>query len=176
MAATKVKRKHRRVKATKPEETKPVRAEGNGAETEQESPLSMPKIDTIYRIVKGELHQYVGRDGQEAEWDELVKEIQSGDATPYTFYQGNRPFYVVVQNGTIQPLTFPEPEHYGTTSAKLFAKAVTCADAIAEFIRLKIRGKMTLANRLMQPGVIGMALVVSIFLIFILIVYIGGGG
>jgi hypothetical protein len=173
---TATKRKHEKVKVVKPKTTEPTKAEDNGAKHTQEALLSLPKIDIIYKVAKGELHQYIGRVGQEAEWDKLANEIQSSDNTPYTFYQNGKPFYVAVQNGTIQPLTFPEPKDYGVTSPNLFAWAVTLADAVAEFIRLKIRGKMSLANKLMQPGVLGMALLVSIFLIFILIVLIQGGG
>jgi hypothetical protein len=129
-------------------------------------------IDTVYIANQGKLDGYFGDDAAD-----LIKQIQSGDDSEYKLYQPNgKPFYMAIQNETLKPLTFPEPKDYGTTSANLFAMAVTCADAIAEFIRLKIRGKQGLATQLMRPGVLGMALVVAIFLIFILSVYIGGSG
>jgi hypothetical protein len=131
--------------------------------------LSALKIDGAYVISRDGLDVYMGTDAQE-----IIKQIQGfEDDTPYMFYNP-KPFYLAVKNGTIQPLAFPEPKDYGTTSANLFAMAVTCADAISEFIRLKIRGKQGWANQLRQLGMLGMPLVVTIFLIFILAVYIGG--
>ena len=127
------------------------------------------KIDGAYVISHDGLDVYLGTDAQE-----IVTQIQRlGDDTPYMFYNP-KPFYLAVKNGTIMPLTFPEPKDYGTTSASLFAMAVTCADAIAEFIRLKIKGRQGLAGQLRQLGMLGMPLIIAIFLIFILAVYIGG--
>lgn len=137
----------------------------------QEGSLPALKIDGVYLISKAGLDVYLGTDAEE-----MIKQIQSGkDDTPYMFYNP-KPFYLAVKNGTIQPLIFPDSNKFGTTSANLFAMAVTCADAISEFIRLKIRGKQGLASQLRQLGMLGMPLVIAIFLIFILAVYIGGGG
>lgn len=134
------------------------------APTRQYSP-----IDTVYLITHGGLEIRQGVDALKA-----INEIrQCGDDTPYRFHENGRPFYIGVQNGNIGPLTFPEPQEYGTTASNLYAMAVTCANAIAEFIKLQIRGKPTLASQLRQIGVLAMPLVVTIFLIFILAVYIG---
>jgi hypothetical protein len=136
---------------------------------QQNETLPALKIDTVYLITHDGLEGYFGPDAQD-----LVKQIQQqGDDTPYIFYNP-KPFYIAIQNGSIEALLFPEPENYGTTSASLFAMAVTCADAIAEFVKLKIRGKVGLLSQLMRPGILGMALVVAIFLIFILAIYLGG--
>jgi hypothetical protein len=135
----------------------------------QQALLPTLKIDGAYVISRDGLDVYLGADAEE-----IVTQIQGlGDDTPYMFYNP-KPFYLAVKNGTIMPLTFPEPKDYGTTSASLFAMAVTCADAIAEFIRLKIKGKLGLAGQLRQLGMLGMPLIIAIFLIFILAVYIGG--
>jgi len=140
-------------------------------EATQKGLLPTLKIDGVYLISKAGLDVYLGTDAEE-----MIKQIQSGkDDTPYMFYNP-KPFYLAVKNGTIQPLIFPDSKEFGTTSANLFAMAVTCADAISEFIRLKIRGKQSLASQLRQLGMLGMPLVIAIFLIFILAVYIGGGG
>jgi hypothetical protein len=130
------------------------------------------KVDTVYVARPGVLDMYVGQDAQE-----LIQQIQSGDDSPYLYYTpSGKPFYIAIENKALEPLTFPEPKDYGTTSANLFAMAVTCADAIAEFVRLKIKGKQGFAAQLRQIGVVAVPLVIAIFLIFILAVYIGGGG
>jgi hypothetical protein len=171
MAATKTKDRHSKTREIKPQEVTTGQVDAMQGKLPPVAP-----VKTVYVITKDALHQYIGRQGQETQWDNLIKEIQANDNMPYIFYQSSKPFYMAVQNGTIQPLLFPEPKDYGTTSANLFAMAVTCADAIAEFIRLKIKGRQGLASQLRQLGVLGMPLVIAIFLIFILIVYIGGGG
>ncbi len=152
-----------------------VKAEGGSAQTEEKvkdttlaALLPPVKVDTAYIISKDGLDVYMGPDAKE-----IIKQIQGGADTPYMFFNP-RPFYLAVKNGTIQPLAFPEPKDYGTTSANLFAMGVTVADAIAEFVRLKIKGKQGLAGQLRQLGMLGMPLVIAIFLIFILAVYIGG--
>ena len=165
--SVKEKRSHKAKVVVKAEEVT-AHAEAKVKDTTLVTLLPPVKVDTAYIISNDGLDVYMGPDAEE-----IIKQIQGGDDTPYMFYNP-KPFYLAVKNGTIQPLAFPEPTDYGTTSANLFAMGVTVADAIAEFVRLKIRGKIGLASQLMRPGVIGMALIVSIFLIFILAVYIGG--
>jgi hypothetical protein len=179
MAATKTKRKNRKPRAIKCEQVEgpqqevieAEQVEQIVAETIEETPTNQTtKIDTVYLATRNGLEGYFGDDAQD-----LIKQIQQGDDSPYVHYEtSGKPFYMAIQNDKIEPLKFPEPKDYGTTSADLFAMAITCADAIAEFVRLKIRGKQGLASQLMRPGILGMALVVAIFLIFILSVYIGG--
>ena len=171
--ATKAKTKKRshRANAVVKAEGAAIQAEERVEEPTPDGLLPALKLDGVYLISRDGLDVYMGPDAEE-----IIKQIQSGeDDTPYMFYNP-KPFYLAVKNGTIQPLTFPEPKDYGTTSANLFAMGVTCADAISEFIRLKIRGKQGMASQLRQLGVLGMPLVIAIFLIFILAVYIGGGG
>jgi len=165
--SVKEKRSHRAKAIVKTEELA-TPAEEKVKDTTLAAPLPSVKVDTAYIISKDGLDVYTGPDAEE-----IIKQIQGGDDTPYMFYNP-RPFYLAVKNGTIQPLGFPEPKDYGTTSANLFAMGVTVADAIAEFVRLKIRGKQGLAGQLRQLGMLGMPLVIAIFLIFILAVYIGG--
>jgi len=107
--------------------------------------------------------------------NEVIKKIREGGDAPYTFYDnGKRPDYVAVQNGAIEPLTFPKPEDYGITSSKLFAMADTYASVIAKFIELRIKGKPSLLSQIRQIGVVAGPMIVIALVILVIIAMIGG--
>lgn len=136
---------------------------------EQPVTVQHSPIDMVYLITHGGLEIRYGEDALPT----ITRIKEAGDDTPYRFHEHGRPVYIAVQNGNVEPLAFPDPQDYGTTASNLYAMAVTCANAISEFIKMQIRGKPTLASQLRQVGVLAMPLVITIFLIFILAVYIG---
>lgn len=117
-----------------------------------EGPDAIPKIKTI---------QEGTRDNPDGDMD-------------YTFYEGGRPVYVAVENGTLSPLTFPDPgakpEQMGMTSMKLYSLAVTLAQTIEKIIELETTPKPSVvdqAKKIMTPTI---AIVACVFVIFLIVI------
>jgi len=132
-------------------------------------------INTVYVITTGGV-EFLG--GREA--DEVVAQIEAPDTDPgyYRLYDDQRRkwAYIAVRNthGQLEPLTFPNPEQYGTTSPELYAKAVTYANVLAQAIELITKSVASMWERIMKPTTIITAIVVVAFVIFILAVAMTG--
>lgn len=132
-------------------------------------------IDTVYAVKNGGIDFLVGKDA-----DELIGKIEQPDMDPscYRFYDDERRkwAYIVVINshGNIEPLTFPAPDKYGTTSSELYSKAVTYPTVLAQCIELITKAAPSLWERIMKPTTIITAIVVVLFIVFILAVAMTG--
>ena len=132
-------------------------------------------IDTVYVVKHGGIDFLSGKDA-----DELIGKIEQPDMDPscYRFYDDERRkwAYIVVINShdKIEPLTFPAPDEYGTTSSELYSKAVTYPNVLAQCIELITKAAPSLWERIMKPTTIITAIVVVLFIIFILAVAMTG--
>lgn len=132
-------------------------------------------VDTVYCISNDGLDIYLGKDAQD-QIDELEK--PEVDTSYYRFFNAERQrwVYISVMNSEnkVSPLTFPSPEKYGTTSSELYAKAVTYPTVLAQCIELIAKRPPTLWERIMKPTTIITAIVVVIFILFIMAVGMTG--
>jgi len=83
--------------------------------------------------------------GIEVRWAQDVADIIAqieANPRPYSYREEDgAEVYLGVLDHSLKPLEFPTPENYGTTSAELYTKAVTCADLIAQVIELQSKTK-----------------------------------
>ena len=132
-------------------------------------------IDTVYIVTRSGIDFLIGKDAEE-----LIEKIEGPDMDPscYRFYDDERHrwAYIAVKNeyGNLEPLTFPAPEEYGTTSPELYAKAVTYPTVLAQCIELITKTTPTLWERIMKPTTIITAIVVVVFILFIMAVGMSG--
>ena len=132
-------------------------------------------IDTVYCISHDGLDIYLGNDAQD-----LVDQVEAPDTdrSYYRFFDAERQkwLYISVKDGqaAMEPLTFPSPEKYGTTSSELYAKAVTYPTVLAQCIELITKTAPTLWERIMKPTTIITAIVVVIFILFVMAVGMTG--
>ena len=132
-------------------------------------------IDTVYSISNDGLDIYLGKDA-----NDLINDIEAPetDRSYYRFFNAERQKWVYISvktsETTLGPLTFPGPEKYGTTSSELYAKAVTYPTILAQCIELITKRKPTLWERIMKPTTIITAIVVVIFILFIMAVGMTG--
>ena len=132
-------------------------------------------IDTVYCISNDGLDIYLGKDAHD-----LINDIEvpNTDRSYYRFFDAERQkwIYISVKNSEAKlgPLTFPGPEKYGTTSSELYAKAVTYPTILAQCIELITKRAPTLWERIMKPTTIITAIVVVIFILFIMAVGMTG--
>jgi len=132
-------------------------------------------INTAYVITTGGIEFLAGRDAEE-----VITKIESPDMDPgyYRFYddQHRKWAYIAVRNthGQLEPLTFPNPQQYGTTSPELYAKAVTYSTVLAQAIGLITKSAPSLWERIMKPTTVITAIIVVTFVIFILAVAMTG--
>lgn len=134
---------------------------------------------TVYLAKKGRLHIIDEPDAATL----ILREIKdAGQAlSEFEFYRKHKPVYfaIVSDNGKdgkteYKPLTFPEPAKYGLTSPQLYTMAVTYRDAIKKFIELMIQRKPSLAAELKKIMVLAFPMTIIIFLIFVMVVALGG--
>ena len=83
--------------------------------------------------------------GIEVRWGadaaDIIAQIEA-NPRPYSYREEDgSEVYLAVLDHSLRPLEFPAPEDYGTTSAELYAKAVTCADLVAQVIELQSKTK-----------------------------------
>lgn len=143
---------------------------------------------TVYEIKRGEVNMYVGRDG-----DELLQKLkehvaglsksENGDEQaepppvnlmPYIFYEdGKKPVPVIVQNGKPCAITFPDPEHYGATSADRYSQSSVYKDGWVKLLQLRTKGKATWTQQAKKLLVVALPLALVIFLTFIMVMSLG---
>jgi len=132
-------------------------------------------INTAYIVTKGGIDFLGGKDAEEP-----IDKIEGPDMDPsyYRFYDDERHrwAYIAVknENGNLEPLTFPNPQKYGTTSSELYAKAVTYPTVLAQCIELITKTIPTLWERIMKPTTIITAIVVIVFILFVMAVGMTG--
>ena len=132
-------------------------------------------IDTVYIINKGGIDFMIGIDAEET-----IDKIEGPDMDPsyYRFYDEDRHkwAYIAVKNehGNLEPLTFPEPEKYGTTSSELYVMTVTFSNVLAHAIEIIRKATPTFWERIMKPTTVITAIVVIVFILFIMAVGMTG--
>jgi len=132
-------------------------------------------IDTVYVITKGGIDFLAGKDA-----DEIIDKVEGPDMDPsyYRFYDDERHkwAYIAVKNehGKIEPLTFPAPEKYGTTSSELYVMTVTFSNVLAHAIEIIRKATPTFWERIMKPTTVITAIVVIVFILFIMAVGMTG--
>lgn len=132
-------------------------------------------IDTIYTVNKGGIDFLFGSDAEET-----IAIIDGGDMDPtyYRFYDEDRHkwAYIAVRNehGMLEPLTFPKPEKYGTTSSELYVMTVTFSNVLAHAIETIRKATPTFWERIMKPTTVITAIVVIVFILFVMAVAMTG--
>lgn len=132
-------------------------------------------IDTVYLITTAGIEFLIGKDAEE-----LIIKIEGPDMNPsyYKFYDDERQrwVYLAVKNphGQIEPLTFPNTEAYGTTSSELYAKGVTYPIVLSQAIEIISKSTPSIWERIMKPTTIITAIVVILFIVFVLAVGMTG--
>ena len=132
-------------------------------------------IDTVYIVNRGGIDFLFGRDA-----DEVIDKIEGPEMDPayYRFYDEDRHkwAYIAVKNadGMLEPLTFPEPENYGTTSSELYVMTVTFSNVLAHAIEIIRKATPTFWERIMKPTTVITAIVVIVFILFIMAVAMTG--
>ena len=132
-------------------------------------------IDTVYIVNRGGIDFLFGNDA-----DETICKIEGPNMDPsyYRFYDEDRHkwAYIAVRNehGVLEPLTFPEPEKYGTTSSELYVMTVTFSNVLAHAIEIIRKATPTFWERIMKPTTVITAIVVIVFILFIMAVAMTG--
>ena len=129
---------------------------------------------TVFIARKGRLH--IIDDSVEA--TKILAKIKAdgGSLSEYEFFEKHKPVYYAIQSsdGQYSPLIFPEPKDYGLTSPQLYTMAVTYRDAMKKFIEAIIKKKPSLASEVKKLMVLAFPIVIIAFLIFIMVVTMGG--
>ena len=155
-------------------EDKPVELTTNEKAT-LEKVKTRRAIDTVYIVNKGGIDFMFGNAA-----DEIIAKIEGPDMDPsyYRFYDDERHkwAYIAVKNehGQLEPLTFPEPEKYGTTSSELYVMTVTFSNVLAHAIEIIRKATPTFWERIMKPTTVITAIVVIVFILFIMAVAMTG--
>lgn len=153
-----------------------VFASKDSSETTEVENQPQSLIARVYLIKKTGIEMVEGADAESH--IKAILEASKGDDAEYVFYEDKKPVYVAIQNGTYQPLRFPEPGpdpdkgQTGLTSIDLYAWAVTLAGAIEKIIEGETEPKPSLldqARKVMTPTIVIVACVIAIFLITALI-------
>lgn len=129
---------------------------------------------TLFIAQKGRTH--IVEDAGEI--DRVITEIKSqgGEISEYEFYEKHTPVYYAIRSsdGKYSPLHFPEPRDYGLTAPQLYAMAVTYRDCIKRGMEKIIKKKPSTAAEIKKIMVLGLPIVIIAFLIFIMVVAMGG--
>lgn len=134
------------------------------------------KLETLYLITNEGLQILIGSEG------DTIRNKIKGDTTngplAYKHYDDDKRVWatwaVLQTDGTVQPLSFPDPSEYGITPPELYTKAVTFKGVISEIVQILGEQKETVWEKIMKPTTVIVAIVAVILVLGIAVIGAGG--
>lgn len=135
-----------------------------------------PKLETLYLITDEGLEILIGDEGNEIR--DKIKEDTTNNHLAYRHYDDDKRVWttwaVLQGDGTVKPLSFPDPSDYGMTPPELYTKAATFPGIISEIGQILGEQKETIWDKMMRPAAVIMAIVAVIAFVGFVIISAGG--
>ena len=134
------------------------------------------KVETLYLITGEGLDILIGDEGNEIR--DKIKEDKDNSPLAYRHYDDDKRVWatwaVLQPNGTVKPLSFPDPTEYGMTPPELYTKAVTFKEIISKIVQILGEEKETVWEKMMKPTTVIMAIAVVVGIAGFIVVAAGG--
>lgn len=134
------------------------------------------KVETLYLITGEGLEILIGDEGNEIR--DKIKEDKDNSPLAYRHYDDDKRVWatwaVLQPDGTVRPLSFPDPSEYGMTPPELYTKAATFKGVISEIVQILGEEKETVWEKMMKPTTVIMAIVVVIAVVGFIVIAAGG--
>lgn len=134
------------------------------------------KVETLYLITDQGLEILIGEEGDQIR--EKIKEDTENSPLAYRHYDDDKRVWatwaVLQSDGTVRPISFPDPSEYGMTPPELYTKAATFKDGISEIVQILGEVKETVWDKMTKPATIITAIVAVIAFVSIVVIAAGG--
>ena len=118
----------------------------------------------------------VGKDGDAVR--DFIEHDEKHTPLDYRFFDEDKKrwaYWAVREvDGTLRPLTFPDPAEYSLTSLVLYTKAVTYTRVLAHAVGLLKEKPATLWDKMLKPTTIIMAIVGIVFVMGLMLMALTG--
>ena len=130
------------------------------------------KLETLYLITGEDLEILIGNEG---DWvRNMVKDDKDNGPLAYRHYDDDKQVWatwaVLQTDGTVKPMSFPDPSEYGMTPPELYTKAATFKSIISQIVQILGEEKETVWEKMMKPATVITAIVAILVVLAIFVI------